>query len=383
MVDLVRVPTFSLNTSRLSLYNTVLKAQTVTIDKKDIPITKTIFARQLDLFQNNAPFANKFKNSIEFQKDIFKRDYSLNLLNISSDGINSGSRFHNFNISINARKSMVEKINWLYFMSKPRVKKSVRGKEVFNFRMNFLTLTLPSKQVHPTAQITSECLNQFITELRDIYKMENYIWRLEFQKNGNVHYHLVTDVFLDYDKTLKGWNRIISKLGYVQSYSEKHSLMGLNDYIKAYSNIYNNDFETLKKRYLRGRSLNWKVPNTVDVKSVLGSKKISFYISKYFGKKEKTGVDRNTLDTIDNSMGLRLWFCSRSLSRLKKIVDFVPAFKIDLVSIITKAKDLFVVVHDYCTSFFYSIAMLPNEIKGDLVKLLRAYAIEQDYKPSL
>ncbi len=344
------VPAFSLTPSKLVLYS-------------------KNFKRSLN---SNTPYDPFVKNGI-----------SRRISNLQKSENGKISRFHNFQISIQARKNLFDKINWLYFMSKSRHKKTVSGKDIYNFRINFITLTLPSKQEHNTATITNECFNQFLTELREKYNLENYVWRLEFQKNGNVHYHLVTDVYLDYYVLLKNWNRILSKLGYVQKYAEKHSLMSLSDYVKEYSNNNKIDFEVLKKRYIKGKALKWKVPNTVDVKSVLGQKKIAFYISKYFGKGSEKGPKKNVLDNEENSKGLRLWFCSRSLSKLKKIVDFVPAFDIDLISLISGCKDVFKIIHDYCTVFYYSASLLTDKAKSIVNKLLRQYAISLDYKPAI
>ena len=81
-------------------------------------------------------------------------------------------------------------------------------------------------------------------------------------------------------------------------------------------------------------------------------------------------------------MGMRLWFCSRSLSKMKKISDFVPAFEIDLLSLVKTAKDLFVVVHDYCTSFFFSYSELENTAKAIIGKLLREYSQTMGYVPA-
>jgi hypothetical protein len=350
MNDYIYLPSFSLTPNRLSLFS---------------KLTKPVSA-----------WETSEKKMSSFEKNTL-------LANLHGGKYTSETRFHNFKISVSAQKSLVQKINWLYFLSNPREKESLKGGKIFNFRMNFVTLTLPSKQVHPTSEITRDCLNQFLTELSQTHNLTNYVWRLEFQKNGNVHYHLVTDVFLDYHKTLKSWNRILSKKGYVQPYTEKHALMGLNEYVKEYSNNGQTDFETLKNRYIRGKKLNWKVPNTVDVKSVLGSKKIALYISKYFSKKDKTGTEKNELDNIENSKGLRLWFCSRSLSKLKTISDFIPAFDTDLVSIVKTAKDCFTVVHEYCTSFYFSISSIPWQLKGKITKILRDYGEENNYIPAI
>ena len=69
-------------------------------------------------------------------------------------------------------------------MAKSRYKKTLTGVEIYNFKINFMTLTLPAKQMHPTAVITKNAFNQFLTEIRELYKMENYVWRIEFQKTG-------------------------------------------------------------------------------------------------------------------------------------------------------------------------------------------------------
>ena len=67
---------------------------------------------------------------------------------------------------------ILQKINWLYFLAKSKSVKTISGKEIYNFKINFITLTLPSKQIHPTNVITSQCLNQFITEMKKLYNID-------------------------------------------------------------------------------------------------------------------------------------------------------------------------------------------------------------------
>lgn len=344
------VPAFSLTPSKLVLRDAVYKASEC----------------------SNTP-------SSPFIGSGFTRRFS----NLLKNGSNVVNRFTGFEISVNARKNLIEKINWLYFLSKSRYQKTASGKELFNFRINFVTLTLPAKQFHNTAEITKNGFNHFLTELRKAYNIENYVWRLEFQQNGNVHYHLVTDVFLDYSDIRDRWNRILLKLGYVQKYTEKHAKMSLNDYVNEYSKGDYSKFELLKKRYYIGRSSGWSQPNSVDVKPVLGQKKIAFYISKYFSKKSKNRVNCNELDNEENSKGLRLWFCSRSLSKLKKISDFIPAFDVDVLSHILTDSTIFKVVHQYCTVIYFSVANLVSKSKGIISQLLRRYAFSLNYKPAI
>lgn len=350
MTNVISIPTFSLNPSSLSLYN-----------------------------------SRFFDNSIQGneQKKVTQSQRLEALRNIYGDNYTPEARFHNFKISEQSHKNIMQKINWLYFLAKSKAVKTLSGKEIYNFKINFITLTLPSKQKHPTSEITNLCLNQFLTEMKKMYKIDNLVWRLEFQGNGNVHYHIVTDVYMDYYIVLKHWNRIVEKLGYVKEYAAKHSAMSLHEYVNTYNKGGKIDFATMKNRYIKGRSFNWQVPNSVDVKPVTSGKQIAYYIAKYFSKKDKTGVSCNELDTKENSMGMRLWFCSRSLSKLKKIRDFVPAFDIDLLGIILKCKRVFKAVHEYCTTFFYDFSQLENEGKAVLSKILKDYAFNLGYKPAI
>src|SRR5690606_11900021 len=202
---------------------------------------------------------NEFKT-----KRIKKNKNSKSLDNLKDNN-------HNFRISQSAKKNLKNKINWLYYLSKSKRVKTYSGKEIYNFKIGFITLTLPSKQKDPTKFITNNLFNQFLTEIRQRTKMENYVWRLEFQKNKNVHYHIV----------MKIWNLILDNYGYIKPYTEKHNKLSLRDYNSMYNSNDKIAFEVMAKRYAKGKKENWSNPPTVDCKSVITNKSIAFYISKY------------------------------------------------------------------------------------------------------
>lgn len=288
-------------------------------------------------------------------------------------------QFHNFTISRAAQKNIVQKVQWLYLLGKSSYKKTYSGTEIFNFKINFLTLTLPSAQKHNTAKITNECFNHFLTEIRQRTQMQNYVWRLEFQKNGNVHYHIVTDMYIDYFMAQKIWNRIINKLGYVDAYTRKFEKMTLQDYVKTQSNYHNATFDILAKRYAKGRAVKWKEPRSVDVKVCTNNKSIAHYIAKYFSKDSDSFSICNPLDNEDNSFGLRLWFCSRSLSKLKSITDYSESMKINWHWLLLGKEKVRSVVMEYAHCLYFDIRNLSNDMKALLYPTFRAYANEQGY----
>jgi hypothetical protein len=290
--------------------------------------------------------------------------------------------FHNFKISPAGQKTIQNKINWLYVMAKSRYQKTYSGKEIFNFKINFLTLTLPSKQIHPTFQITNECFNQFLTEIRQRTKMENYLWRLEFQGNGNLHYHIVTDTFIDYFLAQKIWNRIINKLGYVDKFTEKFSSMTLSEYDRATNAAKKWNFDVVAKRFAKATAEKWTNPPSIDVKVCTSNKAIAYYISKYFGKKSDKNPIQNDLDNEENSFGLRLWFCSRSLSKLNSVVDYVENCEINFFDFIKDSGKAIEMIFDYAKCLFFNISDFSNYYKSVIIPVLKDYAKLQGYIPA-
>lgn len=312
---------------------------------------------------------NEFKT-----KRIKKNKNSKSLDNLKDNN-------HNFKISQSAKKNLKNKINWLYYLSKSKRVKTYSGKEIYNFKIGFITLTLPSKQKDPTKFITNNLFNQFLTEIRQRTKMENYVWRLEFQKNKNVHYHIVTDTYIDYHLILKIWNRILDNYGYVKPYTDKHKKLSLRDYNNMYNSNGKKAFEVMAKRYAKGKKENWSNPPTVDCKSVITNKSIAFYISKYFNKENENNPICNDLDNFENSTNLRLWFCSRSLSKLNKVSGFCDELQEDIFSLVQSIKEKISISLKYAFCMYFDLSQASSKVKKILNKIFRNYSKDLGYVP--
>lgn len=290
-------------------------------------------------------------------------------------------KFHHFNISKNSQRHLKDKITYLFQFAKSRRIKTYSGKTLPNFKVCFLTLTLPSTQVHNSATITNECLDDFLQVLRKRLKMNNYVWRLEFQSNGNIHYHIATDCYVDYFFALKHWNTIINKLGYVNRYAEKMNKINYNEYANRYSQGGKIDKSILWKRWVKGKSSSWKNPNTVDVKNAKSSDNIAWYISKYFSKKEK-GAKCNALDNEKNSFALRLSFWSRSLSRCKSESMPFDYYNVNWYQLCEECEEMLRCVYDYCRVYYYSFFNLPAKVKRIIGEFFNQMRTAIAYIPS-
>lgn len=293
-------------------------------------------------------------------------------------------KFHNFEISPNSARKLRQKIDFLYHYSKNRTVRTYTGKKLRNFKTCFLTLTLPSEQVHNTGMIITNCLDPFLQICRQRLGMRNYVWRLEFQANGNAHFHIMTDTYIDYYFARKYWNKSINSLGYLDSYKKKMSNLTYNDYCS----IYGKDFkgnkvnpDVLFKRYNSGVATNWNTPNSVDVKAIRSSREISLYISKYFSKKEKSSKC-NKLDNEENSFAIRLCYWSRSLSRLK--LETLPRdyYSIDIISLLDSDENVLRCVYDYCIVYYFDLSNVGPLLKDYLNVFLEVLRVECEYIPA-
>ncbi len=222
-------------------------------------------------------------------------------------------------LSTNAQKRLRQRLNYMMYLAKD---KKIQGKiikakfqnkttqyqkskvysESVSYKLTFITLTLPSKQIHSDNEIKSKCLNQFLIEISSNHKVSQYIWKAEKQDNGNIHFHIIANAYIHWKVIRETWNRIINKLGYVDRYEKK-----MREYFKNGFKISTNpkdkrNIEQQKKAYKELIKNEYKNPNSTDIHALYKVKNVSAYISKYLAK-GVTKTDRiKQIDSIKNSI---------------------------------------------------------------------------------
>lgn len=292
------------------------------------------------------------------------------------------SNKHNFILSKTAAKTLQDRVAWLYYYAKKKTVVTRSGKTLTDLKLNFATLKLPSEQIHSSDFITKNCLNQLFIEISKKFNFKNYVWRLEYQKNGNLHYHFVTDTYIDYHFLNRTWARILNKYGYTDQYTRKFSSMSLAEYIKNQGGTEKIDFKTHQERYAKGCRNNWKEPNCVDVKAVFGKNNIGAYIAKYMAKNDHKNNEVNLPSCEQNSQNSRLWFCSRSLSQCTQVRDAREALEMDFFGILKTHDNVRTFVHDYCTVLYYKISDLTAIASKVFSTLFEEHRKELGYEPA-
>lgn len=146
----------------------------------------------------------------------------------------------------------------------------------FKFKVNFITLTLPAPQGNVSdKELKKTCLDNWIKRAKRKYGLKSYVWRAERQKNGNLHFHIISDCYIRYDHIRDDWNAVLSKWHFIDAFRKKHGHCS---------------------------------PNSTDVHAVHKINDLAAYMIKYMSK------DSDKQDTVEG----KIWDCSSNLKTRDK-----------------------------------------------------------------
>ena len=213
-------------------------------------------------------------------------------------------------MSPKAIRRLTNSINWLVASAKQKYVYDKKTNRRYNFKVNFVTLTLPTTN-HGISdhEFKKDLLHNFINTCRYKFDLKNYVWKVEAQENGNIHVHFTTDCFIHWRDLRSVWNSILLKKGIISKYTEKHEKLSFEEYNNLYNQAGKKDVDKVQKAYEYGVSTKWTDPNTTDVHSVWNVKDLAAYLAKYMGKSEE---ERREIKG-------RLWGCSYNLSAENKL----------------------------------------------------------------
>lgn len=272
---------------------------------------------------------------------------------------------HNDKISENARRKVSKSIEYLIFMAnKKTLPNSYHGKS-YNFSIAFVTLTLPSNQIHSDIEIKEHCLNHFLIEVRQKWKLRNYVWRAEKQANGNIHFHVLVDKFIPWSELRDTWNRITNKLGYVNRYRDQMRAFHNGGFKVREDLLKTWEYKKQIKAYKAGKANDWSSPNSTDIHSIRKVTNILSYIVKYATKEsQSTGLKG------------RLWGCNFELSDIKGARLIADSHTKDQINKLCDRFPGSVYKGDYFTSIKIDFKVLQESDFSLLFKAFSEFLIE-------
>lgn len=247
-------------------------------------------------------------------------------------------------LSVNAKRKISRAIEYLVTTAtEKKVHERVFGKTI-TFKTSFITLTLPSTQIHKDSEIINRCLNSFLNECRQFHNLKNYVWRAERQKNGNIHFHILIDRFIPFYEIKNRWNRIINKLGYVDKFQEKNGN---------------------------------KTPNSTDVHSTRKVKNIKAYLTKYMCKEDQTSKINEEGTADNNFQSGRIWSCNHELSETRGMNLIIDSEIESELKMIIDSKEVKKYEGSYFTVYYFDYHLMKKFGSEILFKYFSDYLFEK------
>lgn len=203
----------------------------------------------------------------------------------------------NGQLSAKAISSIRNAINWLLVSTKQKRVFSKKSNTSFNYKVAFITLTLPDTYVRiDNAAFQKQLLNPFLVYLRKYHQLKNYVWKMEYQENGKLHCHITLDTFVHYRDVRKRWNSLLLRNGHIDKFK---ATFGHSD------------------------------PNSTDIHSIKKVRNLAAYLAKYMAKNSELKIEHEGKEYFYTPMMYgRIWGCNYEISRAKNCKVHIPANEI-------------------------------------------------------
>lgn len=176
-------------------------------------------------------------------------------------------------VSPGAKKRMKKAITLLLQSTPYTYKWNPVIQKVVSHKISFITLTMPnSDKSKDNKYCQKNLLEPILREFRRNYGMKSYIWKLELQENGNIHYHITTDFIISHNVLRKKWNKLLDR----------------NKMLEGFKSLYGHDN-----------------PNSTDIHSVQNVRNLEAYLVKYICKESQN----------ESKIGGKIWDCSLNLKQ--------------------------------------------------------------------
>jgi hypothetical protein len=122
-------------------------------------------------------------------------------------------------VSDKSQKKIRSAVNWLCHSTRYKRVYQKSTKRTWGFKLSFITLTTPAIWSQENCvKVKEELLQPWLSYARQMFGLNNYIWKCERAQSGMIHFHITCDVFILKHKISKSWNEIMRKKGYLEEH---------------------------------------------------------------------------------------------------------------------------------------------------------------------
>jgi hypothetical protein len=241
-------------------------------------------------------------------------------------------------VTLGVRKRLTKAVNLLLQMTKPTwVTNTVTNKLQYH-NISFITLKITGGQNITGRQAYDTCFGHFLDWLTRTNGTKLYVWKLEKEKSGQVHYHITTPDFIDYRLIRDKWTSLLRTAGFLDRYAKDHKHFHANSTdIHEVSNVTN-----LAPYIIKALADN-----------IAAAEKIK---KTRNGKDEQTiGAEMGKDDQNETATDGKIWGCSELLSASSYVTFACSDRHLDAINVLKDAGKVREITSDQGSSCFWAV----------------------------
>jgi hypothetical protein len=218
-------------------------------------------------------------------------------------------------------------------------------------RLSFITLTITDNTKVDGKWANEFLLKPFVRWLREVKCVSHHIWKKEFQKRGQIHYHITSPAFIHHQEIRDKWNEI----------QKEHGL--IDDYAKEYGHFRPPSTEIREVKNVKNMSsyLVKELGKSINATYLEAKKKVNAMVSAG----ELPDDDKVIKDKINELTGEemktegRVWGCSEQFAGTPYFSVDLRAETLDTLREYRDKKQLFWLDGDYFSIIFFNQDLPP------------------------
>lgn len=126
-------------------------------------------------------------------------------------------------VTAGAKKRMLTALDFLVQRSPKQRIFNQTTEKFFDFRLNFITLTVTnSKRLIEAHEAYEALLSKTLIYFKRKFGVKDYLWKAEKQKNGQIHYHIASNTFLPQNFVRWKWNKVCKEEGLLDTFAKQY-----------------------------------------------------------------------------------------------------------------------------------------------------------------
>lgn len=219
-----------------------------------------------------------------------------------------------------------------------------------NHRLSFITLTVANNKNLTAREGYDHLFRHFLQWLHRTKKVKMYVAKVEFQKRGQIHYHLTIPDFIHYKEIRDKWNELQRKAGLLDDYAAEHKHFNPNSTdihdVRAVKNMANYLMKELGKTIDGKRLAMQKIVDSLVQAGEIAPEQAAATLDEYTGEEMKTEG--------------KIWYCSDNLSSAKYYSVVMSSEHDAMIDILKSRGQVRIKSGDFWQIIYFSDASPPD-----------------------